>query len=189
MKQSEAHKLGLDNIFHANLSQYLGWFSPASFFLAFFDWTAHFRMSPDKQFAILNSALQKYHKFLFLCIQSCVTRKCQPIVQCQTDDPRFQHDLWNYPPYNIYSQNFLLWEQLWNEATQNVQGVSKHHENVVNFSCQQLLDIISPSNNPWTNPEVLSTTVRQGGVNFLNGFQNFQEDLIRFLQKNPVSGT
>ena len=38
-----------------------------------------------------------------------------------------------------------------------------HHEQVVSFVGRQLLDAVSPANFIATNPEVLSTTIREGG--------------------------
>ena len=46
-------------------------------------------------------------------------------------------------------------------------GVSKHHEAVVSFIAQQMIDVVSPANFVATNPELLEETVRQGGMNLL----------------------
>ena len=53
-------------------------------------------------------------------------------------------------------QSFLLMQQwIWN-ATNHVRGVSRHHERMVTFTARQALDVASPTNFVWTNPEVLS---------------------------------
>src|SRR3974377_1452593 len=41
---------------------------------------------------------------------------------------------------------------------------------------RQLLDVFSPVNFPLSNPEVLKTTVEQGGMNLIRGAANFWED-------------
>ncbi len=52
---------------------------------------------------------------------------------------------------------------------------------------RQLLDVFSPVNLPLTNPEVLETAVKQGGMNFIRGATNFWEDWSRLSTgKRPV---
>lgn len=192
LDESDAEKkepeLGLDDIYISTLSKFIGWFSPASFNLAFFDWYAHLCISPDKQFEILQSASKKYQSFLIYCIDSYFNPECKKVTSGEPEDSRFKDNLWKKIPYNIFSQNFLLWESLWNEATQNVEGTNKHRENVMNFLAQHWLDILSPSNYPFTNPEVIKATIEEGGINFYNGFQNYIEDCIRILEKKPPKG-
>ena len=52
---------------------------------------------------------------------------------------------------------------------------------------RQLLDIVSPSNSPLTNPRVLERTIRDGGMNFMRGARNAWEDWQRIVsQDKPV---
>ena len=44
------------------------------------------------------------------------------------------------------------------------------------FAARQLLDVVSPSNFIWTNPEVLVRTQAEGGMNFARGLSNLIED-------------
>jgi polyhydroxyalkanoate synthase subunit PhaC len=70
-------------------------------------------------------------------------------------------------------------EKLWDDASSNTNGISKHHRNVVNFSGRQILDMLSPSNFLWTNPEVLQATQQQSGQNLIRGFRNLVNDVSR----------
>jgi polyhydroxyalkanoate synthase len=69
-----------------------------------------------------------------------------------------------------------------------VPGVAPHHEDVVSFAAREVLDMFSPSNNPFTNPEVIIKTLATGGVNFLAGFQNWFEDVSRLAGGRPPAG-
>jgi len=52
---------------------------------------------------------------------------------------------------------------------------------------RQSLDVFSPVNSPLTNPDVLHTTLKHGGTNFLRGALNYCEDLRRVLEgEKPV---
>jgi polyhydroxyalkanoate synthase len=64
-----------------------------------------------------------------------------------------------------------------------VKGVSHHHEDVVSFVARQLLDVVSPANFLLTNPDVLETTIGQGGMNLARGALNFWEDQWRARRK------
>jgi polyhydroxyalkanoate synthase subunit PhaC len=69
-----------------------------------------------------------------------------------------------------------------------VPGVSKHHEEVISFVARQVLDGMSPSNFPLTNPVVLDETARQAGANFLKGTQNLLEDWQRLADREKPIG-
>jgi polyhydroxyalkanoate synthase subunit PhaC len=68
-----------------------------------------------------------------------------------------------------------------------LRGVSKSHEDMVEFASRQILDMFAPSNFPLTNPEILVRTVGTGGLNLVKGFQNYVEDAERAIAgKRPV---
>lgn len=178
-----------DRMLHARLSQFNGWLSPAAAYLALSDWFAHLAISPEEQLDIADKARQKwFHLMLYLghCLRD---KQCEPCVHCRPGDQRFRSELWKEFPFNLYSQSFLLCEQLWDEATQGVWGTTSHHQYVVNFSGRQILDIFAPSNFPWTNPEVLRVASQQGGQNFIKGFNYLIDDICRYHCGMPPVGT
>jgi polyhydroxyalkanoate synthase subunit PhaC len=91
-------------------------------------------------------------------------------------------------PYNVIYQPFPSTLQWWHEATTGVDGVSASGERAVSFAARQLLDVVSPSNIPWINPEIAADTLRQGGVNLHRGAQNLLEDWQRAVAGKPPVG-
>ena len=125
--------------------------SPASLALAYSDWFTHLMVSPSRQVELAGSALRKgllwqhyiAHGMRCDCIGPCTCGACvEPLPQ----DKRFSPKDWDTPPFNAMSQAFLLQEQWWSEAMTGVRGVSKHHEEVAEFTTRQWLDMRSPSN-------------------------------------------
>ncbi len=176
-----------DRILHATIGRYTGWISPVSYGLAFADWFTNLAISPAKQMAILKNAAYKMSRFLEYSINTS-QQKSEPCIQCRTEDKRFINELWSQYPFNLYSQAFLLMEQLWNESSSEIRGLSKHHQFMVNFFGRQFLDIFSPSNFPWLNPEIIQTAYQQKGMNFIRGFNNYLNDIYHNQQNLPPAG-
>jgi polyhydroxyalkanoate synthase len=67
--------------------------------------------------------------------------------------------------------------------------MSRHHENMVTFIGRQWLDMWSPSNFIWTNPEVLDAIKDSGGANLWHGAMNFLDDMRRLALDDAPAGT
>lgn len=181
--------LNSDRMYHALLNKFGNWLSPAILLVSFTDWLADLGLSPAKQQDLRENAFKKLVQFLFYMYQQNNEKTCEPCVPVRQTDHRFQNEQWNQYPFNLYSQFFLLTEQWWDEATTNLRGVSKHHQTIVNFAMRQLLDMFSPSNIPWMNPEVIATSIADCGTNFISGWNNYIEDLCSNLNDSPPPGT
>lgn len=180
----------LDKSLKASLAKLTAGLSPIALSAAYADWALHLASSPGKQLALVEKAgkkamrLSKYAAF-------CSTRPdvSEPCITPLPQDRRFRKEEWQKWPYNIMYQSFLLNQQWWHNATTDVEGVTQQHENVVEFAARQILDVFSPSNYAMTNPEVMAQTVRQGGMNFVRGWQNFTEDVARASSGKKPAGT
>lgn len=169
----------LDHALQTMIGKFTQGISPAALSLAFLDWYMHLRMHPTKQLALLEQWQEGFSDLLAIWSgQQLDINK----------DKRFAEASWQQYPYSAYYQSFLVIQHWWHLAATNVRGVSHHHEEVVDFTIRQLLDIYSPSNYPWTNPEVINATIQQHGENFVKGADNFQEDLQRYQMDLPPIG-
>jgi polyhydroxyalkanoate synthase len=112
----------------------------------------------------------------------------KPIDSAQADR-RFAASEWKQWPYSAMVQSFLAQQQWWQEATTGIKGLSSHQTQLLSFSVRQMLDMFSPSNFLWSNPEAQHATVKTGGANLLQGLRNRRDDALRLLSGAPVPGT
>ncbi len=178
---------GLDQPFHQAIARMSGGLSPLALSQAYGDWIQHLMLSPDKQVELLQRWGEKWQRFLSYGSRAFTDQNCPTCIEPRPKDNRFGDPAWRRWPFNLLHQGFLLTQQWWQDAATGVPGLSRHHEEVVSFVTRQLLDSVSPSNFPPTNPVVLNETARQAGANFLKGAQNLLEDWQRLTdRKKPI---
>ena len=178
---------GFDQRFQSAIARLTRGLSPLALKQAYTDWAEHLLMSPDKQAELIHDAAAAWARFLTYCLHDGPGSDCPPCIDPLPQDTRFRAEAWRQWPFNIFSQGFLLTQQWWHKAATDIPGVSKHHEDIVAFLARQALDTVSPKNFPLTNPEIISQTRKQGGMNFIRGALNFWEDWQRLpTGKKPV---
>ncbi|MFD2191588.1 PHA/PHB synthase family protein [Pistricoccus aurantiacus] len=190
-----AHDLSGEDFFqrwdqqvHAAMAKFTAGVSPASIRQAYSDWWWHLLLSPGKQAQLALQMQRSMVRFAQYAAEAASNPQCQPCVEPLTQDDRFEDSEWQQWPFNVIHQGFLLTQQWWQEASTGVPGMTRHHDEVVTFIGRQLLDMVSPANNPWTNPVVMKRTLEQGGRNLLDGAANAQEDIQRFVNHQPPVG-
>lgn len=181
-----------DTLLHAALARMTSYISPASLGLALYDWSSHLAMSPAKRLNLIRKAVELASRFGVqsqYLLNNQTDQANKYFIHPRENDNRFKGESWQEYPYNMYAQAFLLCERWWKAATTNIEGVSTHHQDIINFGARQILDMFSPSNFPLTNPEVFNATVKSLGMNFLDGFKNYIEDIYRQYNKLPQIGS
>ncbi|HET9700431.1 MAG TPA: alpha/beta fold hydrolase [Burkholderiales bacterium] len=176
----------LDRMVHAWLGRLTHGISPAALAVAGFDWATHLALYPGKQAELAEKAWRKWVRFVHYSARAAQPG-VPPCIEPLPQDTRFDDPEWQYWPFNLTYQAFLLHQQWWHNATTGVRGVSEHHEHVVNFTSRQLLDMVSPSNFMLTNPVVLNTTLMEGGQNLLQSALNMVSDWMDSVEgrKSP----
>ncbi|TNJ40786.1 alpha/beta hydrolase [Phaeobacter sp. B1627] len=191
MPVSQAHTTleeALDKGLKAAIAKSTAGLSPIALAAACSDWALHLASAPGKQLQLLEKAAKKSAK-LASYAATCASHPDSPrtCIQPLPQDKRFRSDAWKAWPYNLIHQTFLLNQQWWHNATTGVAGMTKQHENVMEFVSRQILDFVSPSNFILTNPDVLQKTAQDGGWNLVRGWQNYLEDATRLATgEKPV---
>lgn len=180
----------LDKGLRAAQARFTGGLSPIALAAAYADWALHLSSAPGKQLELVEKAYKKSSRFAnYAALCASHPETTETCIEPLPQDRRFKNEQWRKWPFNAIYQSFLLNQQWWHNATTGVEGVTTQHENVVTFAVRQILDVFSPSNFILTNPEVLTKTVDQGGMNLVRGWQNFIEDASRANTGKKQPGT
>ena len=177
-----------DRSIHAAVARLTMGLSPAAFAEAYSDWATHLAFSPGKRLQLIDKGVRKTTRFANYAYRYAVEGgRAQPCIEPLPQDRRFVDDGWQKWPLDFIYQAFLLNQQWWHNSTSGIRGVTKQHENMIEFTSRQMLDMFSPSNFPLTNPEVIKQTISKGGMNLVSGLQNLMEDWERKISgKKPV---
>lgn len=178
----------IDRSLHATVARFTAGLSPAALAHAYLDWATHLAFSPGKRWQLVDKAARKTFRFVNYASRLAPHDYKAPwCIEPLPQDKRFVGEEWQKWPYNFIHQAFLLNQQWWHNATTGIRGVTKQHENMVEFGSRQILDMFSPSNFVLTNPEILRHTSSKGGMNLVTGLQNLAEDWERTISgKKPV---
>ncbi len=101
-----------------------------------------------------------------------------PLVKPSPGDPRFQDKEWTENPFFDFLKQAYLITGKWAEGlVENASSVDGHTKHRAEFYLNQIVSALSPSNFPFTNPEVIRATVSSGAQNLTRGMTHLLEDL------------
>jgi poly[(R)-3-hydroxyalkanoate] polymerase subunit PhaC len=169
----------LDNLIHAAEGRFTLGLSPTALGLAWLDWATHLANAPFRRLGLTREALQQARRLLEAAETGAT------VIAPPPGDRRFAAPGWQNPPFHLIHQTFLLAEEWWREAATAPEGTTRANDRIVAFAARQWLDVFSPSNIPWLNPEVIEATVTSGGRNLTTGAANFLRDLQQALSGRP----
>ncbi|MEP4770821.1 MAG: alpha/beta fold hydrolase [Roseibium sp.] len=150
---------------------------------AWTDWTQHLGQSPGRQLELLEHAQADAVKLMSYAADT--TGKVPPPFAPRKHDHRFDDPNWQKAPFDLWKQGFLALQDFWDSATDQTRGLRPEAAERTRFLARQSLDLISPSNFPWFNPEIISETVRTGGANLTTGTAHFMHDYMQTLSQTP----
>ena len=161
--QAEAAQ-ALDDRVRAALSTPTMGLSPVALGLATADWLMHLASSPGKQMTLAQRALQLTQQAAQATVKPAGER-----------DARFKDAAWEQWPYNVMKEGFKASDSWWREAAQ-VDGMTRHHRQLMDFFTRQWMDALAPSNWAMTNPEVLAKARETSGESLRKGLELYLQD-------------
>ncbi|MEM6462597.1 MAG: alpha/beta fold hydrolase [Pseudomonadota bacterium] len=164
----------------ATLSQMVGGVSPHSLLAAWSGWAFQLACSPSRQLELLERSQTNAGKLA----THTAAHKDEPPFTPKAHDNRFAHPSWQELPFSLWKQGFLAMEDWWDAATETMPGLDEGDAERTRFQVRQALDLMSPSNFPWSNPEIIEETLKTKGQNLIDGAQHLREDLIQALTQS-----
>ncbi len=186
LPQAEQHShphRNLDRAVRAAVAQVTGGMSPHSVTETWHDWGLHLSRSPGRQLELMERAQSNAAKVMAYATGAW-SKDRDPSdgpFSPKAYDHRFADSAWDSPPFNFWKQGFLAVQDWWDHATDDINGLRKQDADRAKFQVRQMLDLISPSNFPLTNPEIIAATVRERGQNLIEGSTHFTQDLMQTL--------
>jgi polyhydroxyalkanoate synthase len=150
--------------------------SPHAFIEAWTDWALHLARAPGRQLELAERAQQNMTR---LMAQSLLPQSDgAPAFEPKPYDHRFRHPGWQKPPYRNLQQGFLAVQDWWDHATEHMRGLRPDDADRTRFMARQMLDLVSPSNFPALNPEIIEETGKRHGMNLAEGARNVLHDYV-----------
>ena len=99
-------------------------------------------------------------------------------AQDQPKDRRFKNALWQANPvFSVLRQAYLLTAEWLSEQIQSAENLDEVTRKKLQFFTRQYVDALSPTNFPFSNPDVLEEIIQTGGLSLLEGLENMLDDL------------
>ncbi len=168
----------LDRATRAALARATAGVSPHSIMATWMDWALHLSRSPGRQLELAERAASNMAKLW--AYSGGLARESEPELPFapRERDHRFASPGWQKVPFALWQQAFLATQDWWQAATEDMPGIAPRDAERARFQIRQALDLVSPSNFPLSNPEIISRTVATRGRNLVEGGAHFVEDLV-----------
>ncbi len=106
------------------------------------------------------------------------TADVAPVAEPEPGDNRFKDPEWERNPYfDFWKQAYLIATRWLDEVLEKTDGLDERTRQQAAFYIKQLTSALSPSNFPFTNPEVLRETLASSGQNLVQGMANLVHDM------------
>src|ERR1700722_17528115 len=187
MKNSETpdvqEQLGRE--MRAQLAAVTGGLAPDDYVQAWWDWYLNLAKSPDKQAEIAKTAATAMLDNFSFAMRAFTGQPLAPA----SNDKRFSDESWSQWPFNVIAHSYLNFADVMTKAASAVPGLEGRNADLVKFSTRAGIDVGSPVNNLFSNPELLEMTRAQSGQNLVRGFKNWLEDVDATLHNKQRTGT
>ncbi len=179
----------LDRAATAAIAQATHGLSPGTLIQSYADWWTHLCTAPGKQLQLGIKAVRKVMRLMDYAARAAAGSNAEPAIVPLPQDHRFDDPAWRHLPFDLIAQAFLLQQQWWHAAVTGLNGVTRHHEAVVEFATRQLLDTAAPTNFILTNPVLQQRLIQTGGHCLMQGAGNLFQDVERAFRGEPPIGT
>ena len=146
--------------------------------------------NPSKLAAAQGELLQSYADLWGRSVRRFLGEEVEPVARPEPGDNRFSDPGWSDNQYfDFWKQAYLITSRWAEDITKKTEGVDERTRKRAMFYLEQVLSAMSPSNNPFTNPEVVRTTLSTNAENLVQGMAHLAEDIEQSKDLLRVSQT
>ena len=107
-----------------------------------------------------------------------IEKDVEPVATPEKGDKRFSAPDWQQNPvFDALKQGYLLAATTLLKTASDIQGLDEKQQRKMTFYLRQFIDAISPTNNTFTNPQVIHEAITSGGKNLVNGMEHLLRDI------------
>ena len=146
--------------------------------------------NPQKLAAAQGELMQNYADLWGRSFRRFLGEEVEPVAEPEAGDNRFKDPDWSENQYfDFWKQAYLITSRWAEDVTKNTEGVDDRTRQKAMFYLDQVLSALSPSNNPFTNPEVVRTTLDTNAENLVQGMSLLAEDIEQSKDLLRISQT
>ncbi|MEZ5829115.1 MAG: class I poly(R)-hydroxyalkanoic acid synthase [Hyphomicrobiales bacterium] len=145
---------------------------------------------PGKLAAAQGELFKSYADLWGRSFRRFLGEEVEPVAKPEPGDNRFKDPDWsNSQFFDFWKQAYLITSRWAEDVTRNTEGVDDKTRKKALFYLDQMLAALSPSNYPFTNPEVVRATLATNAENLVQGMEHFAHDLEQSKDLLRISQT
>ncbi len=135
---------------------------------------------PQRALQAQTALFSRYMDLWTSSIKRMAGEEVEDVAKPEAGDRRFNDRDWQENQFfNFLRQAYLITSGWVTDLVEKTEGLDEHTKHKAVFYAQQLINSLSPTNFPATNPEVLKETFKSDGENLVRGMRMLAEDLER----------
>jgi polyhydroxyalkanoate synthase subunit PhaC len=135
---------------------------------------------PHRTLAAQTALFSRYMDLWSNSIKRMSGESVEDVAKPAPGDRRFNDREWRENQFfNFIRQAYLITSGWLTDLVEKTEGLDEHTKHKAVFYAQQMIDSLSPTNFPATNPEVLRETFKTDGENLVRGMRMLAEDIER----------
>ena len=136
--------------------------------------------NPEPIYKTQQEFLAEYNKLIKYAAKKVENKPTEPVYIPDEKDRRFQHPDWQDNLFfDFVKQYYLMSSRHIENFFRKAPSLEKKDREKAALIIRQFLNLVSPSNFLYTNPEILNSIFKDSGENLIKGMTNLLHDLDR----------
>jgi polyhydroxyalkanoate synthase len=145
---------------------------------------------PEKFTDINLEYVQSFQKLIADSINKFIGKETDnAVTEEKFIDRRFKDPEWNQNIYFDFIKQYYLITSDWMQKSVAAYDLDEEGKRYIQFSAQQFIDAVSPTNFAFSNPVVIKESLESGLDNIVKGMENFLEDIKKSNDLFNISTT